>query len=181
MVKKLSIGVMALVFMLMTLGVKPEESVSASSVNASSLTEKDYENLQSIVVNSVGNDGNNFYVQSDKSVIQKELESYGLENVISADEITHGIEEYISIMNNEQGENAKNELEKYNGYVYDHLNKEQNNTVTRSACSNWITGVGFVHTSAITGAGVALGVSGPVGWAVGTGMAGLYAGGSMLC
>jgi hypothetical protein len=51
---------------------------------------------------------------------------------------------------------------------------------TRAACDT-LTIAGAGHTTATTGAMAALGVSNPVGWAVGAGMTVAYAGGSIAC
>ncbi|PNZ34228.1 hypothetical protein CD134_10935 [Staphylococcus lutrae] len=89
------------------------------------------------------------------------------------------VKNYNDAISGTKGEKAKKDLQNFNNQI-----KEQNsqqNIAFRSKCSTAITWTGVAHTAAVTGAGVLLGVSGPVGWAVGTGMAIAYAGGSTLC
>lgn len=64
------------------------------------------------------------------------------------------------------------------------IKKQKNNrknTISNRDTCDALTVTGFAHTTATTGAMAALGVSGPIGWGVGTGMAALYAGGSIAC
>ncbi|HDD6872645.1 TPA: hypothetical protein PBH27_002883 [Staphylococcus aureus] len=85
---------------------------------------------------------------------------------------------YNETMKGENGEKAKKDLVAFNKEV--EKQQQQNSTSNRDACDA-LTVAGFGHTAATTGAMAALGVSGPVGWGVGTGMAALYAGGSIAC
>ena len=85
---------------------------------------------------------------------------------------------YNETMKGNNGEKAKKNLVAFNKEVA--KQQQQNSTSNRDACDA-LTATGFAHTAATTGAMTALGVSGPVGWGVGTGMAALYAGGSIAC
>lgn len=81
-------------------------------------------------------------------------------------------------MQGKNSEKAKKNLIAFNKEI--EKQQQQNDTSIRDACDA-LTVTDFAYTTATTGAMVALGVSGPVGWGVGAGMGALYAGGSMAC
>lgn len=134
------------------------------------------QNVANIIYTNLEKNQNDELKIIDKENLKKELNDSGTD--INIKDIENYMNRYNETMKGENGEKAKKDLVAFNKEV--EKQQQQNSTSNRDACDA-LTVAGFGHTAATTGAMAALGVSGPVGWGVGTGMAALYAGGSIAC
>ncbi len=133
--------------------------------------------IANIIANNLEKNNEGHLIIINEKNLTKELEQTNTK--LSISEIKKYVKNYNDTISGKKGEKAKNDLQNFNNQIS--KQNSQQSTAFRSKCSNAIAATGFVHTAAVTGAAVALGVSGPVGWAVGAGMAAAYTGGSMLC
>lgn len=116
----------------------------------------------------------------DKKKLSEDLKTLD-QNELTVEEVEKYINNYNATIKGENGEKAKEDLLAYNEEIKNNIEEINNSgTQTRAACDA-LTIAGAGHTTATTGAMAALGVSNPVGWAVGAGMTVAYAGGSIAC
>lgn len=94
-----------------------------------------------------------------KLLIKNELSNSVLD--ITVKDAETYIEQYNKTMQGKNGEKAKKNLIAFNKEI--EKQQKQNGTSIRDACDA-LTVTDFAYTTATTGAMVALGVSGPVGW-----------------
>lgn len=118
------------------------------------------------------------FIVSNVDQLQTELKNIG--SSITVEEINLSVDEMNTklVQENGIGETTESLVKSKNFIQY---GTETAPKRVKRGCSSWVGGVGLVHTAAVSGAGVLLGVSGPVGWAVGTGMAVAYYAGSLAC
>lgn len=117
----------------------------------------------------------------DKNILESAVENS--EN-FSMEELEKGITEYNSIINGEQGAESKEELQKtLEGVAAEVESAQQGGSgeFTTMGCSDWLSAIGFGHTTSVSALAVALGVSGPAALAVATAMGATYAAGSIAC
>lgn len=114
------------------------------------------------------------------NITEMEIKLQNIHSIITADEISSAIADINTKLAEENG----------NGETTDLLDKSRNliqygtetaPRIVKRSCSKWLGGLGLAHVAATSGAGVLLGISGPVGWTVGTGIAAAYYLGSLAC
>ncbi|MEB7658467.1 hypothetical protein [Mammaliicoccus vitulinus] len=116
------------------------------------------------------------------SILSENLKSTS--SNVTLNDVKVYVNNFNAVIDGEKGEQAKQDLLNYTEQVNEAQKGDNDSSLYAKkgiSCSNAITTVGFVHTAAYGAAALALGVSGPAGWAVGTAMAGTYAAGSMAC
>lgn len=114
------------------------------------------------------------------NIAEMKIKLQNINSFITADEISFAIADINTRLADENGNGETTELLVKSRNLIQYGTESAPRIVKRS-CSNWVGGLGLAHTAAVTGAGVLLGISGPVGWAVGTGMATAYYLGTLAC
>jgi len=155
------------------------ENMANADSTQSSANQEDYkidQNIANIIYNNLEKDDNGELKIIDKEYLKSELSNSG--SNVTVKDVENYMDQYNKTMQGKNGEKAKKNLVAFNKEVEEQ--QQKNSTSNRDACDA-LTATGFAHTAATTGAMAALGASGPVGWGVGTGMAALYAGGSIAC
>lgn len=157
------------------------ESLSSNhSIEAKDQTIKIDNTLANIVASNVVKDKNGMLVIKDKAQLKNQLSNY--KSKVTVAEVEKYVKNYNDTITGKKGKKAQQDLQAFNKQLEDQLHKSnQSGQVMRSKCSTAIGVTGFAHTTAVTGAALALGASGPVGWGIGVGMGAAYLGGSMLC
>jgi len=114
------------------------------------------------------------------NIAEMEIKLQNIHSIITSNEISSAIADINIKLAEEDG----------NGEMTDLLVKSRNliqygtetaPRIVKRSCSKWLGGLGLAHVAATSGAGVLLGISGPVGWTVGTGIAAAYYLGSLAC
>jgi len=114
------------------------------------------------------------------NIAEMEIKLQNIHSIITSNEIRSAIADINIKLAEEDG----------NGEMTDLLVKSRNliqygtetaPRIVKRSCSKWLGGLGLTHVAATSGAGVLLGISGPVGWTVGTGIAAAYYLGSLAC
>lgn len=159
--------------------VTVSENTANAENNKFDTNQKDYkinQNVANIIYNNLEKNSNNELKIIDKNNLKSELSNSGID--VTVKDVEKYMNRYNEVMKGKNGEKAKENLVAFNKEV--EKQQKKNTTSNRDACDA-LTVTGFAHTTATTGAMAALGVSGPIGWGVGTEMAALYAGGSIAC
>lgn len=180
--KFLGVAVLSGGLVLSPLGVG-DSVVNASSENkttqAQAGDEQVNEEMANIIYSNLAKSKDGDLVISDEGKLKKDLNSSNLG--VSVKDVQTYVQNYNATIKGENGKKAQKQLKTYNSEVEKHMKNQVSNDKFRSKCSTAISVSVLLHTGATTAAMTALGVSGPVGWGVGFGMAALYTAGSTLC
>lgn len=114
------------------------------------------------------------------NIAEMEIKLQNINSIITAEEINLAIADLNTKLAEENGNGETTELlvKSRNLIQYGTANAPR---IVKRSCSKWLGGLGLAHAAAVSGAGVLLGISGPVGWTVGTGIAAAYYLGSLAC
>lgn len=154
------------------------DSTQSSANQANQEGYKINQNIANIIYDNLERNDKGELQIIDKEYLKNELSNSGLD--VTVNDVENYVDQYNKTMQGKNGEKAKENLVAFNKEVEKQQQKNSTGTSNRDACDA-ITATGFAHTTATSGAMAALGVSGPVGWGVATGMGALYAGGSIAC
>ncbi len=119
-------------------------------------------------------------VFSLSNIAEMEIKLQNINSIITAEEINLAIADINTKLAEENGNGETTELLVKSRNLIQYGTETAPRIVKRS-CSKWLGGLGLAHAAAVSGAGVLLGISGPVGWTVGTGIAAAYYLGSLAC
>ncbi|WP_409369402.1 hypothetical protein [Lysinibacillus sp. 38-6] len=114
------------------------------------------------------------------NIAEMEIKLQNIHSIITVDEISSAIADINTKLAEEDGNGETTELLVKSRNLIQYGTETAPRIVKRS-CSKWLGGLGLAHVAATSGAGVLLGISGPVGWTVGTGIAAAYYLGSLAC
>ncbi|MFJ7666669.1 hypothetical protein ACIQXI_06145 [Lysinibacillus sp. NPDC097195] len=143
-------------------------------------SEKQLEEVQIIADHISFERKNGVGVFTLSNIAEMEIKLQNIHSIITSNEISSAIADINIKLAEEDG----------NGEMTDLLVKSRNliqygtetaPRIVKRSCSKWLGGLGLAHVAATSGAGVLLGISGPVGWTVGTGIAAAYYLGSLAC
>jgi hypothetical protein len=123
-------------------------------------------------------DGVGVFTLSNIAVMEIKLQN--INSIITVNEISSAIADINTKLADENGNGETTELLVKSRNLIQYGTETAPRIVKRS-CSKWLGGLGLAHVTATTGAGLLLGISGPVGWTVGTGIAAAYYLGSLAC
>ncbi|MED4903988.1 hypothetical protein [Parageobacillus thermoglucosidasius] len=113
----------------------------------------------------------NKIVITNKKELKEQLNL--INNAPSYKEVVSVIEKFNKVINSAEGENLKKS-------ILEEVNTQNNNIVSIQKISGCGAAsiAGFAHTTAFTGLMTLAGISGPAGWAIGTGVAAVWLGAS---
>lgn len=114
------------------------------------------------------------------NIAEMEIKLQNINSIITVNEISSAIADINTKLADENGNGETKELLVKSRNLIQYGTETAPRIVKRS-CSKWLGGLGLAHVTATTGAGLLLGISGPVGWTVGTGIAAAYYLGSLAC
>ncbi|MFJ5788566.1 hypothetical protein ACIP9G_00625 [Lysinibacillus sp. NPDC093197] len=114
------------------------------------------------------------------NIAEMEIKLQNINSIITVNEISSAIADINTKLADENGNGETTELLVKSRNLIQYGTETAPRIVKRS-CSKWLGGLGLAHVTATTGAGLLLGISGPVGWTVGTGIAAAYYLGSLAC
>ncbi|MFJ7838980.1 hypothetical protein ACIQXG_05850 [Lysinibacillus sphaericus] len=143
-------------------------------------SEKQLEEVQIITdhVSFERKDGVGVFTLSN--IAEMEIKLQNINSFITVDEVSSTIDDINTRLAYENGNGETTELLVKSRNLIQYGTESAPRIVKRS-CSKWLGGLGLAHAAAVSGAGVLLGISGPVGWTVGTGIAAAYYLGSLAC
>jgi uncharacterized protein YaaW (UPF0174 family) len=180
MYKKILVGFSALMLSLTALTNINAGITDASEMSTSDVQDEDYDGLNLVIQENLDiNENGAIYIINEEQLAE-DLEEYEDVNI---DYVSNVVSEYNAVLNGERGEENKQNLIAFNQEVAEIAEQNSQNVTisSSSACSAAIGTAGFAHTASYGAAAAALGVSGPIGWTVGTGISALYLGGSYFC
>ncbi|WP_201030675.1 hypothetical protein [Parageobacillus toebii] len=113
----------------------------------------------------------NKIVITNKKELKEQLNL--INNAPSYKEVVSVIKKFNKVINSAEGENLKES-------ILEEVNTQNNNIVSIQKISGCGAAsiAGFAHTTAFTGLMTLAGISGPAGWAIGTGVAAVWLGAS---
>ncbi|MFJ7662092.1 hypothetical protein ACIQXW_06785 [Lysinibacillus sp. NPDC097162] len=114
------------------------------------------------------------------NIAEMEIKLQNINSIITVNEISSAIADINTKLADENGNGETTELLVKSRNLIQYGTETAPRIVKRS-CSKWLGSLGLAHVTATTGAGLRLGISGQVGWTVGTGIAAAYYLGSLAC